>query len=89
MSSQCWFLVDGWASAKPSGIRGMNVGGSLGASLGHHRLFSHQSFAPPKWLHFLLAVFASMCMQGSPARWATDHVRHHLYPDRAGEQARL
>lgn len=128
-----WFLIDGWATAKPSGIKGMNLGGSLGAlrtssnvlqqaiihlgtiwalwlavqhgvtwidlsafalfyvftglgaSLGHHRLFSHQSFAPPKWLHVLLAVFASMCMQGSPARWATDHVRHHRYADRAGD----
>jgi stearoyl-CoA desaturase (Delta-9 desaturase) len=128
-----WFLVDGWASARPSGIRGMNVGGSLGAlrtwsnvlqqaiihlgtlwalwlavqnglswvdlsafvifyvftglgaSLGLHRQFSHKSFTTPRWFHFLLAVAASMCMQGSPARWATDHVRHHTYSDRAGD----
>lgn len=133
MSAPAWFLVDGWASARPSGIHGMGVGGSLGAlrtvsnlvqqliihggtawavvlavrhgvtwvdlaafvlfyvltglgaSLGHHRLFSHQSFRPPRWLHFTLAVLASMCMQGSPARWATDHVRHHVYADRAGD----
>lgn len=57
----------------------------LCASLGHHRLFSHQSFEPPRWLYCLLAVGASMCMQGSPARWATDHVRHHRYADRAGD----
>lgn len=57
----------------------------LGASLGHHRLFSHQSFEPPRWLYFLLAVLASMCMQGSPARWATDHIRHHRYADKPGD----
>lgn len=57
----------------------------LGASLGHHRLFSHQSFEPPRWLYFALAVLASMCLQGSPARWASDHVRHHRYADRAGD----
>lgn len=57
----------------------------LGASLGLHRLFSHQSFRSPRWLHFLLAVFASMCMQGSPARWATDHQRHHACSDKAGD----
>lgn len=57
----------------------------LGASLGLHRLFSHQSFRPPRWLYFLLAVLASMCMQGSPARWATDHQRHHAHSDQAGD----
>ena len=133
MSRPAWFLSDGWASARSSGIHGMGLKGSLGslrtlsnvvqqaiihvgtfwaivlavrhgvtwinlsafvlfylftglgASLGHHRLFSHQSFAVPRWLNFLLAVLASMCMQGSPARWATDHVRHHRYSDRAGD----
>lgn len=57
----------------------------LGASLGLHRLFSHQSFRPPRWLYFTLAVAASMCMQGSPARWATDHQRHHTNSDKAGD----
>ncbi|MFM5954475.1 MAG: acyl-CoA desaturase [Novosphingobium sp.] len=127
------FLIDGWASARPSGIRGMNLGGSLGglrtgsnvlqqlivhggtawafvlawqrgvtwidltsfalfyaltglgASLGLHRLFSHRSFEAVPWLHAALAVLASMCMQGSPARWATDHQRHHAYSDRPGD----
>jgi stearoyl-CoA desaturase (delta-9 desaturase) len=57
----------------------------FGASLGLHRLFSHQSFEPPRWLYCALAVLGSMCMQGSPARWATEHVRHHRYADRAGD----
>ncbi|MFM5893469.1 MAG: acyl-CoA desaturase [Novosphingobium sp.] len=57
----------------------------LGASLGLHRLFSHQSFRPPSWFYFTLAVLASMCMQGSPARWATDHQRHHACSDKAGD----
>ena len=57
----------------------------LGASLGLHRLFSHRSFRPQRWLHLLLAVLASMCMQGSPARWATDHQRHHACSDRPGD----
>jgi stearoyl-CoA desaturase (Delta-9 desaturase) len=57
----------------------------LGASLGLHRLHSHQSFRPQKWLHIALAVLASMCMQGSPARWATDHQRHHANSDKAGD----
>lgn len=133
MMRQNYFLIDGWASARASGIRGVNCGGSLGflrtwsnvlqqaivhfgtvwafwlgwrsgvswidissfvlfyvltglgASLGLHRLFSHRSFKPAPWLHAVLAVLASMCMQGSPARWATDHQRHHAYSDRPGD----
>lgn len=57
----------------------------MGVSLGLHRLFSHQSFRPQPWLHALLAVLASMAMQGSPARWATDHQRHHACSDRTGD----
>lgn len=133
MDMHGWFLVDGWARGRPTGIPGMLQGGSLGAlrtasnivqqaivhlgtawaiwvgwqygiswidisalvlfyvltglgaSLGLHRLFSHLSFRPKRWLHALLAVLASMCMQGSPARWATDHQRHHACSDRAGD----
>ncbi len=57
----------------------------IGVSIGFHRLFSHQSFVAPAWFRFLLAVLGSMCMQGSAARWATDHVRHHSYSDQAGD----
>jgi stearoyl-CoA desaturase (Delta-9 desaturase) len=56
-----------------------------GVSIGFHRLFSHQSFTAPAWLRFVLAVLGCMCMQGSAARWSTDHVRHHQYSDQAGD----
>lgn len=88
-------LGTGWALwlAFSNGVSAIDLGAfvlfyvltGLGASLGLHRLFSHQSFRPARWLHFLLAVLASMCMQGSPARWATDHQRHHACSDRAGD----
>ena len=88
-------LGTGWALwlAWQHGVSWIDIGAfalfyvltGLGASLGLHRLFSHQSFRPPPWLHFALAVLASMCMQGSPARWATDHQRHHACSDKPGD----
>jgi stearoyl-CoA desaturase (Delta-9 desaturase) len=57
----------------------------IAISLGAHRLFSHRSFVAPPWLRLWLAITVCMAMQGSVGRWATDHVRHHRYPDKAGD----
>lgn len=78
-----WHNGVSWVDMSAFGLFYVLTG--LGASLGLHRLFSHKSFRPPRWLHFTLAVLASMCMQGSPARWATDHQRHHACSDQAGD----
>jgi stearoyl-CoA desaturase (delta-9 desaturase) len=55
------------------------VVGSLGVGLGWHRLLTHRSFQAPKWLEYILSIFASMSMQDSPNKWIATHRIHHAY----------
>jgi fatty-acid desaturase len=55
--------------------------GSLGVGLGWHRLLTHRSFAAPKWLEYVLSIFATMSMQDSPNKWIATHRMHHKYVD--------
>lgn len=63
----------------------LTIATSLGVGLGHHRYFVHRSFKTSRSLHWLLALFATVSMQGSIARWVADHRRHHRFADRAGD----
>lgn len=53
--------------------------GSLGVGLGWHRLLTHRSFKAPKWLEYLLSIFATMSMQDSPNKWIATHRIHHAF----------
>ena len=53
--------------------------GSLGVGLGWHRLLTHRSFKAPKWLEYLLSIFASMSMQDAPDKWIATHRIHHAF----------
>ncbi len=55
------------------------VVGSLGVGLGWHRLLTHRSFQAPKWLEYLLSIFATMSMQDSPNKWIATHRLHHAF----------
>lgn len=55
------------------------VVGSLGVGLGWHRLLTHRSFQAPKWLEYLLSIFATMSMQDSPNKWIATHRMHHAF----------
>jgi stearoyl-CoA desaturase (Delta-9 desaturase) len=64
---------------------GMYVVTGLGLSLGFHRLFSHRSFVPARWLKITLAIAGTMGIEGSVTSWVSQHRRHHTYTDRAGD----
>ncbi|MBK8465986.1 MAG: fatty acid desaturase [Chloracidobacterium sp.] len=55
--------------------------GSLGVGLGWHRLLTHRSFKAPKWLEYLLSIFATMSMQDPPDKWIATHRIHHAFVD--------
>src|SRR5438874_2237610 len=72
-------------------LRDVIVGGALfvitgfGISVGYHRLFTHRSFVPKRWLKIVLATIGSFAMEGSLSGWVAAHRRHHIYSDGPGD----
>jgi stearoyl-CoA desaturase (delta-9 desaturase) len=60
--------------------------GTIGASLGLHRLYSHRTYVP-KWklLKWLIGFSATLCFQGGPIFWAAVHRVHHLFSGNYGD----
>jgi stearoyl-CoA desaturase (delta-9 desaturase) len=56
-----------------------------GLSAGFHRLFTHRSFVPKRWLKIVLAVAGTMAVEGSIVTWVAQHRRHHAASDRIGD----
>ncbi len=57
------------------------VVGSLGVGLGYHRLLTHKSFKSPKWLEYILTIFASMSLQNEAYKWVATHRIHHAFTE--------
>lgn len=55
--------------------------GSIGISLGFHRLLTHRSMHVPKALEYGLAVLGTLALQGGPIFWAAAHRMHHLHTE--------
>ena len=64
---------------------GMYIFTGLGVTVGFHRLLTHGSFRPRRWLKVILAVAGSMALEGSVISWVCQHRRHHVYSDRPGD----
>lgn len=62
-------------------IAGQLVFGTLGMTVGYHRLLTHKSFACSKWLEHVLATIGICCLEDTPARWVALHRKHHQYSD--------
>jgi len=58
---------------------------TLGISVGYHRLFTHKSFKPNRFVKNLLAIMGSMAAQGPVIFWAATHRRHHVFSDKEGD----
>ena len=56
-----------------------------GITVGFHRLFTHRSFKPNRFVKNLLAIAGSMAVQGPIVRWVADHRKHHKFSDRDGD----
>jgi len=64
---------------------GMYLLTGFGVTIGFHRLLTHGSFLPRRWLKVVLAVAGSMALEGSVISWVSQHRRHHVYSDRPGD----
>jgi fatty-acid desaturase len=58
---------------------------SLGIGMGYHRLLTHRSFQPPKWIEYVLAVCGTLALEGGPISWVTTHRMHHQLSDKPGD----
>jgi stearoyl-CoA desaturase (Delta-9 desaturase) len=56
-----------------------------GVTVGYHRLFTHKSFKPNRFVKNALAILGSMAIQGPVVRWVADHRKHHKFSDRDGD----
>ncbi len=56
-----------------------------GITVGFHRLFTHKSFKPNRFVKNTLAIAGSMAVQGPLVRWVADHRKHHKFSDRDGD----
>ncbi|MGH2809112.1 MAG: acyl-CoA desaturase [Actinomycetota bacterium] len=57
----------------------------FGITVGFHRLLTHRSFEPKRWVRGLFAVAGSMAVEGDVIKWVADHRRHHAFSDQAGD----
>src|SRR6478736_1103910 len=58
---------------------------AAGITIGYHRLLTHRSFAPYKWMEYTFAVLGSLAVQGSVIAWVADHRKHHAHTDKEGD----
>ena len=55
--------------------------GTLGMSIGYHRLFTHRGFSCPRWLECSIAILGCCCGEEAPAFWVAVHRKHHHHSD--------
>jgi len=60
---------------------GWFLGGVIGHGVGLHRYWAHRSFEVNRFWHYVLCFQSTMCGMGSPATYASVHLRHHKYSD--------
>lgn len=57
--------------------------GGFGASLGYHRILTHQSAEMPKWFEYLIVLLG--IPMGTPVQWVGNHRAHHMHSDEKGD----
>ncbi len=73
-----WFFSWTGVALAALGIYGF---GTLGISIGYHRLLTHRGLVCPRWLEYALTILGTCCAQDSPAIWVAIHRRHHQTSD--------
>ena len=58
---------------------------NAGIGMGYHRLLTHRGYQVPRWIEHLLAVCATLSLEGGPLVWVATHRVHHQHSDRAGD----
>ena len=58
---------------------------SLGIGVCYHRLLTHRGYKTPKWVEYVLTVFATLALEGGPIFWVATHRIHHRFSDQEGD----
>jgi sn-1 stearoyl-lipid 9-desaturase len=62
------------------------ITGGLGITLGWHRMLTHRSFQPPKWLEYFFAFCGALACEGGIIEWVGLHRNHHMHSDQEHDQ---
>jgi len=58
---------------------------NFGIGACYHRLLTHRGYQTPKWVEYLLTVFATLSLEGGPIFWVAVHRVHHQNSDHDGD----
>ena len=78
-----WNSLIGWGDLAI--MAGMYVLSAGAVTVGYHRLLTHRSFETYRPVKYVLAVLASMAVQGPVIGWVADHRKHHAHADEEGD----
>jgi fatty-acid desaturase len=58
---------------------------NVGIGMCYHRLLTHRGYQTPKWIEYLMTIFATMSLEGGPIFWVSTHRVHHQLSDQEGD----
>ena len=58
---------------------------NVGIGMCYQRLLTHRGYQTPKWLEYIMAVCATLSLEGGPIFWVATHRVHHQFSDREGD----
>lgn len=58
---------------------------NVGIGMCYHRLLTHRGYHTPKWIEYIMSVFATMALEGGPIFWVATHRVHHQLSDHEGD----
>lgn len=58
---------------------------NMGIGMCYHRLLTHRGYKTPKWLEYVMAVGATLALEGGPIFWVATHRVHHQLSDHEGD----
>lgn len=58
---------------------------NVGIGMCYHRLLTHRGYQTPKWVEYLMSVFATLSLEGGPIFWVSTHRVHHQLSDKEGD----
>ena len=58
---------------------------NVGIGMCYHRLLTHRGYHVPRWLEYLMAICATLSLEGGPIFWVSTHRVHHQLSDQQGD----
>ena len=58
---------------------------NVGIGMCYHRLLTHRGYQCPKWVEYVMSVFATLSLEGGPIFWVSTHRVHHQLSDQEGD----